>query len=93
MTARIIEIKVNAGDKVKKGDIIARLDEREIRAQENAALAALAGGKCPGKSRQSRRQRTRSLYSKEAATREKFDDVVAQAKEAQAGVSQATKHC
>ncbi len=43
MTARILEIKVNAGDKVKKGDVIARLDEREIRAQENAALAALAG--------------------------------------------------
>ena len=45
MTARILEIKVNAGDKVKKGDVIARLDEREIRAQENAALAALAGAK------------------------------------------------
>ena len=90
MTARILEIKVNAGDKVKKGDVIARLDEREIRAQENAALAALAGANAQANRAKADEQRTRSLYSKEAATREKFDAVVAQAKEAQAGVSQAS---
>lgn len=89
MTARIIEIKVNAGDKVKKGDVIARLDEREIRAQENAALAALAGANAQADRAKADEQRTRSLYSKEAATREKFDAVVAQAKEAQAVVNQA----
>ncbi len=90
MTARILEIKVNAGDKVKKGDVIARLDERDIRAQENAALAALAGANAQANRAKADEQRTRSLFSKEAATREKFDTVVAQAKEAQAGVSQAT---
>ena len=90
MTARIIEIKVHAGDKVKKGDVIARLDERDIRAQEHAALAALAGASAQSNRAQADEQRTRSLYSKEAATREKFDAVVAQAKEAQAGVNQAT---
>jgi len=90
MTARIIEIKVNAGDKVKKGDVIARLDERDIKAQENAALAALASANAQASRAQADEQRTRSLYSKEAATRENFDAVVARAKEAQAGVSQAT---
>jgi RND family efflux transporter MFP subunit len=90
MTARIIEIKVHVGDKVKKGDVIARLDEREIRAQEHAALAALAGANAQTNRAKADEQRTRSLYSKEAATREKFDAVVAQAKEAQAGVNQAT---
>ena len=89
MTARIIEIKVNAGDKVKKGDVIARLDERDIKAQENAALAALAGANAQANRAQADAQRTRSLYSKEAATRENFDAVVARAKEAQAGVNQA----
>jgi RND family efflux transporter MFP subunit len=90
MTARILEIKVNAGDKVKKGDVIARLDEREIRAQENAALAALAGANAQANRAKADEQRIRSLYSKEAATREKFDAVVAQAKEAQAAVNQVT---
>jgi RND family efflux transporter MFP subunit len=90
MTARILEIKVNAGDKVKKGDVIARLDEREIRAQENAALAALTGANAQANRSRADEHRTRSLYNKEAATREKFDTVVAQAKEAQAAVNQAT---
>jgi RND family efflux transporter MFP subunit len=90
MTARILDIKVNAGDKVKKGDVIARLDERDIRAQENAALAALAGANAQASRAKADEQRTRSLYSKEAATREKFDAAIAQAKEAQAAVSQAT---
>ena len=90
MTARIIEIKVHASDKVKKGDIIARLDERDIRAQEHSALAALAGASAQASRAGADEQRIRSLYSKEAATREKFDAVVAQAKEAQAGVNQAT---
>lgn len=89
MTARIIEIKVNAGDKVKKGDLIARLDERDIKAQENAALASLAGANAQANRAQADAQRIRSLYSKEAATRENFDAVVARAKEAQAGVNQA----
>jgi RND family efflux transporter MFP subunit len=88
-TARIIEIKVNAGDKVKKGDVIARLDERDVKAQENAALAALASANAQANRAQADEQRTRSLYSKEAATRENFDAVIARAKEAQAAVSQA----
>ncbi len=90
MTARIIEIKVHASDKVKKGDVIARLDERDIRAQEHAALAGLAGASAQAYRAQADEQRTRSLYSKEAATREKLDAVVAQAKQAQADVNQAT---
>lgn len=89
MTARIIEVKVHAGDKAKKGDVIARLDERDIKAQENAALAALAGANAQANRAKADEQRTRSLYSKEAATRENFDAAVAHAKEAQAGANQA----
>jgi len=89
MTARILEIKVHAGDKVKKGDVIARLDERDVKAQESAALAALASAKAQASRAQADEQRTRSLYGKEAATRESFDAAVARLKEAQAAVSQA----
>ncbi|MGR9014231.1 MAG: efflux RND transporter periplasmic adaptor subunit [Gammaproteobacteria bacterium] len=89
MTARIIEIKVHAGDKVKKGDLIARLDERDIKAQENAALAGLAGANAQANRAKADEQRISSLYRKEAATRESFDAAVARAKEAQAGANQA----
>jgi len=90
MTARIIEIKVNAGSAVKKGDLIARLDEREIKAQEQIALAALSGATAEANRAKADEQRIRSLYSKEAATRENFDAVTARAKETQARVNQAT---
>ena len=90
MTARIIEIKVNASDKVKKGAVVARLDEREVRAQEHVALAALAGANAQATRAKADEQRTLGLYSKEAATRESLDAVVARAKEAYASVSQAT---
>ncbi len=90
MTARIIEVKVNAGNAVKKGDLIARLDEREIKAQEQIALATLAGATAEANRAKADEQRIRNLYSKEAATRENFDAVTARAKEAQARVNQAT---
>lgn len=89
LTARIIEIRVNAGDTVKKGDIIARLDERDLRAQEKAALAALAGANAQAVRAAADEQRISGLYDKEAATREQFDAAVAQAKEARARVKQA----
>ena len=89
MTARILEIKVNAGDTVKKGDVIARLDERDIRAQEQSALAALTGAGAQATRAKADEQRIQSLYGKEAATRENLDAVVARAKEAQAGAGQA----
>ena len=90
MTARIIDIKVNAGDAVKRGDLIARLDERDIKAQEQIALAALAEATAEASRAQADEGRIRSLYSKEAATRENFDAVIARAKAAQARVNQAT---
>ncbi|MDD5274714.1 MAG: efflux RND transporter periplasmic adaptor subunit [Methylovulum sp.] len=89
MTARIIDIKVNAGDKIKKGDIIAKLDERDIHAQENQALAGVASASAQANRAKADAQRTRSLYSKDAATRENLDAVVAQEKSAQASVNQA----
>jgi RND family efflux transporter MFP subunit len=89
ITARILEIKVHAGAKVKKGDALARLDERDVKAQESAALAALASANAQASRAKADEQRTRSLYDKEAATRESFDAAVARLKEAQAAVSQA----
>lgn len=90
ITARILEINVNAGDAVKKGDVIARLDGRDSRAQEQAVLASLAGVIAEADRARADEVRIRSLYEKEAATRENLDAVVARTKEAQARVSQAT---
>lgn len=88
MTARILEIRVNAGDTVKKGDLIARLDGRDSQAQEQVVLASLAGVVAEADRARADEERIRSLYDKEAATRENLDAVVARAKETQARVNQ-----
>ncbi len=90
LTARILEIKVNAGDAVKKGDVIARLDERDLRAREKAANAALAGANAQATRVSADKKRISGLYEKEAATRESYDAVIALEKETQARVKQAT---
>lgn len=89
IAARILEIKVNAGDHVNKGDVIVRLDDRDIRAKEHEALAALAGANAQANRTAADAQRISRLYKQEAATRENFDAVQAQAKTAQAVVNQA----
>jgi len=41
ITARIVSIKVNEGDRVAAGDLLARLDDRDIRAQISAVEAGI----------------------------------------------------
>jgi RND family efflux transporter MFP subunit len=89
IAARILEVKVKVGDKVSKGDVIARLDDRDIRAKENEALAALAGANAQANRAAADAQRISHLYKQEAATRENLDNVQAQAKASQAAVNQA----
>jgi HlyD family secretion protein len=47
---RIIEIRVREGDTVKAGDMIASLDDAQVRAREDQARAALAGAEARAKS-------------------------------------------
>jgi multidrug efflux pump subunit AcrA (membrane-fusion protein) len=42
-TGRILEVRVREGDRVKAGDIIAVLDDQQIRDREEKAQAVLAG--------------------------------------------------
>ncbi len=47
---RIIEIRVREGDTVKAGDIIATIDDAQVRAREDQARAALEGAQARAKS-------------------------------------------
>ena len=42
VTGRILEVRVREGDTVKAGDVIAVLDDEQVRAREDAARAALS---------------------------------------------------
>jgi RND family efflux transporter MFP subunit len=90
LNARIIDIKVHAGDKVKKGDVIALLDPEALNAQRREAAAALSAARAEAARARADEQRVRNLFVKEAATREAFDLAVAQSRTAQAREKQAS---
>jgi len=89
LTARIVSVNVNSGDNVKKGDVIARLDERELRSAYLEANAALAAAQAVAARAEADVKRSRELYDKQAETRAVHDAVVANAKSARAAVDQA----
>lgn len=86
LNARILSINVNAGDRVKRGDLLAVLDERVYRASYNEALAALKGAKAMASQAIADEVRAKALYADEATTRENYDAVLARADAARANI-------
>lgn len=89
LTARIVSVNVNSGDKVKKGEIIARLDQRAMRSAYHESESALAAANAVAARARADLKRSRYLYGKQAATRASHDAAVADAGSAQAAVDQA----
>lgn len=89
LNARITEILVHPGDKVKKGDIIARLDDRDLQAAYQAAGAAQHAAQAQAAQANAEEKRIIDLYNKQAATRQNYDAVLAQAQAARAMAKQA----
>lgn len=87
-TARIISVNVDTGDKIKKGDIIAELDDRNLRSAYNESKASLTGAKALAERAQADWRRSRYLFEKQAITRADQDAAVANAKNRQAEVNE-----
>jgi len=89
LNARILEIPVRPGDKLKKGGVIAKLDDRDLRAAYNAANAGQAAAQAQAAQAGADEKRIVDLYNKQAATRQNYDAVLAQAQAARAMANQA----
>lgn len=89
LNARILDVAVHAGDKVKKGDVVARLDDRDLRAAYDAANAGLLAVQAQAGQANAEAKRSEDLFEKQATTLQSHDAVLAQAKSARALVSQA----
>lgn len=101
--ARILEVNVRSGDSVKKGDILATLDAKDLSAivsqgqeQLRAASAGIAAAEQQVKSAQAgldlatkEMNRTRALFEKNAAAKRDYDMALANIKQAEAGLQQA----
>ncbi|MDD5271953.1 MAG: efflux RND transporter periplasmic adaptor subunit [Methylovulum sp.] len=89
LNARITDIPVHPGERVKKGTVLATLDDRDLRAASNAAHAAQAAAQAQAAQAETEAKRISDLYAKQAATRQNYDAVLAQARAAREMASQA----
>ncbi|WP_347988847.1 efflux RND transporter periplasmic adaptor subunit [Methylomonas sp. AM2-LC] len=92
LNARIVDVLVHPGDRLKKGDVIARLDGRDLLAAYNAANAAHSAAQAQAVQAKAEENRIIDLYNKQAATRQNYDAVLAQSQSAQAMAKQAASN-
>lgn len=89
IASRIEAILVRAGDRVKRGQILVRLDERSLQARLAQARAGLSAAQAEGVRSRTDAQRTENLYRREAATQQTLDHAVAATRAADAKVREA----
>jgi RND family efflux transporter MFP subunit len=89
LMARILEVKVKTGAEVKAGDVIAVLDDRDVKARAQQAGAALTAAQAQRAKAEAEFARIKGLFAKDAATQRDFEAAEAAAKSARAGVLQA----
>lgn len=89
LNARILDVLVHSGDRVKKGQVLAKLDDRDLRAGYHAASAAQVAAQAQAAQASADEKRMTELFQKQAATQQNYDAAMAQAKAARAMASQA----
>ncbi len=94
LTGRLVALMVEEGSRVKKGDVLARLENDDAVAAKEQAAAQLAGAVEAGKQALAELQdaersfaRTRDLIEKGYVSRQEFDLADARLKKAAAGVA------
>jgi RND family efflux transporter MFP subunit len=94
ITSRLVELSVEEGSRVKKGDIIARLEGEDTRAARDQAQAnlsvsrySLAQARAELEDAKASFERERELLAQEYTTKASYDSAEARYKKAIAGVS------
>jgi len=89
LLARIKEVRVDLGSMVKADDVIAVLDDRDVRARVEQAKSALDSAQAQAAQSDAEFARTRGLFEKQAATRRDLEAAEARGTSARAQVDQA----
>jgi len=82
VNGKIVEKRVSEGQRVQKGDILARIDERDYQ-------NALASAKAAYRVAEANRKRIEKLYQQKVGTQSQVDDIIAQARTSKAAMDNA----
>jgi len=80
----VVELKVDAGDRVKKGDLLVRIDTKEIAEREAQAKASLESATAELVKARNDFERYKILFEKESVAKKDYDDARARYETAQA---------
>jgi RND family efflux transporter MFP subunit len=99
----ITSVRVREGDRVRKGDVLATIDERQVDAQRRLAVAALSEARQAELAAHAAREaaaagaelaaathrRYQAMLARESVSRQEFDEVDARRRQTQAALAQA----
>ena len=91
LLGRILELRVDVGSAVRTGDVIAVLDDRDVKARLDQAKAAQAAADAAAVQSEAEFVRIRGLFEKEAATRRDLEAAESGARSARARL-EASRH-
>ena len=74
VNGRIIELPVDVGDEVKKGQLLVRLDDKELQTERASRVAQIDGARLQLLKAQRGYVRARDLFNENLVSREAFDD-------------------
>lgn len=85
----VVELNVDAGDRVEKGQVLLRIDIREIAERKSQVLAALESTRADFLKAKNDFERYKSLFEKDSVAKKDYDDAVARYDVAQASETRA----
>jgi multidrug efflux system membrane fusion protein len=88
VTARIVQMTVRAGDAVRSGQIVAKLDERELQSRLLQARSAHNAAQAEANRSGAEARRVQNLFDQEAATQQSLETAWAAARTASARVAE-----
>lgn len=84
ISGRVVEVKFDAGDRVKQGEVIVRIDEREVSDAATSAQAQLAQAQATLTNAKAHYERTRQLFDRKFVSQAALDSAFAEYRAAQA---------
>ena len=89
LMGRLEDVRVREGDRVRKGDVLARLEDADLRAAVEQARAAVRMAEANLENAEAQHSRMTNLQKRGSITEKSFEDAVAAFRVAEAGLEQA----